>query len=81
MHTITVEIGIKQIETAIRRLNPQDKIRLIETLEKETWPDRFKALLKRIDTKVQKFKLPEKEINQVCEEVRHKHHAYRRPRH
>ena len=77
MSTVTVELDIRQIEAAIKRLKPEEKIRLVENLEKETWPDRFKALLKRIDRKSDKYPISEQEINRVCEEIRHKRHAHR----
>lgn len=77
MSTVTVEVDIRQIEAAIRRLKTQDKIKLVENLEKETWPDRFKALMERIDRKSAKHPISEQEINRVCQTVRHKRYAHR----
>lgn len=77
MSTITLEVDIRQIEAAIQRLKPQEKIKLIEDLERRTWPDRFKALLQRIDRKAAKYPISEKEINRICEKVRHKRYAHR----
>ncbi len=68
---------LKQIEIAIKQLNPREKVKLILNLEKETWPNRFKFLLKRLDRKAPKYPISEKEIDQTCQDVRHKLNAHR----
>lgn len=78
MATVTIEIDIKQIEAAIKSLKTQEKIKLIEDLERQAWPDRFRDLLTRIDSKAAKHPISEQEINHTCEEVRHKRNAHRR---
>ena len=76
MVTFTRELNIKQIESAIKRLKPKQKIRLIERLEKETWAERFESLLARIDRKSARHPISEEEITAACDEVRHnKRHA------
>ena len=73
MFKITMDIDTQQIEQIIDRMPMREKVKLVEHLEKKTWPNRFKALLKRIDAKASQHPISEEEITQACEEVRHKH--------
>ncbi len=76
MSTVTIEVDIKQIERAIKRLKPEEKIKLVENLEKEAWPGRFKDLLERIDRKAAKYPISEQKIDQACEKIRHKPYVH-----
>jgi len=73
MFRITVDIDPQQIEQIIDRMPMREQIKLVEHLEKKTWPNRFKALLQRIDHKASQYPVSEKEIDQACEKIRHKH--------
>ena len=51
---IAVELSAKQAENLLEQLPMRLKIHLVRRWEKETWPDRFRRLIARIDQSVGK---------------------------
>ena len=50
----TVDLTMAQAEQLLEQASPQMKIRLVRRWEQETWPTRFRALLRRIDRRLKK---------------------------
>ena len=69
MNNIMVEVPVS-INTFVKRLTIQGKIKLAEKLTRETRRKRWEKLLSSIDEKVAKNPITQKEINRVVKEVR-----------
>lgn len=50
----TVDLTMTQAEQLLEQVSPQVKIRLVRRWEQETWPVRFRALLRRIDRRLKR---------------------------
>lgn len=74
MFKIPINLSAEQISQAIDHLPNQDKIRLIEKLERATIKARWRKILKNIDARLKRFPLTQKD---VLEEIR----AYRQEKH
>ena len=61
MSKVTLELDSRQIEELVERLTIEDKIRLALKLNLETWPERFKNLIVRIDARLKNRKIPSDE--------------------
>lgn len=81
MSKVTIDLNVGQIREAVGQLTERERLRLIEDLEKDTWQDRFRVLLARIDRRVKKHPAVEKKINHICKEARKERYAQSRNRH
>jgi hypothetical protein len=54
MQKITLELSEKQAEQVLQQLSQPVKIRLVRRFEQETWPQRLRDLLTRIDRRVKR---------------------------
>ena len=78
MIKITTEVDIKDAVEAIRRMPIEDKIKLIRTLERETWYKRIDQILKNIDKRRRTLKISSKEISREIQKARRKFYEGRR---
>lgn len=65
-----VDLGIEVIKYTFEKLPPQDRIRLVQELERETRKQRWNQIISKARQRVQKRPISQKEINRICEEVR-----------
>ena len=70
MPTINVTLKINDISNIIEQLNIQEKSKLVQILEKETWSIRFDQILRRIRGRAEQNPISEDEINREVKEVR-----------
>ena len=63
---------MKQIQTTINQLGMPEKMKIFETLEKETRKERWKNLFNRIEKRYKKNPVSDEEILRICKEVRKK---------
>jgi len=79
MPTITVEIGSKQIKEIITQLTPKEIVDLIREYQRKKWIKKLDILTEELSKHAKVKRITNKEIDQICEEVRRKHHeeAYR----
>ena len=71
MSRVTIELNSHQITEAIEGLSNEEKLRLMESLEKETLRLRWRQILKDIDSRLKRFPISKEE---VAREIR----AYRK---
>jgi isopropylmalate/homocitrate/citramalate synthase len=62
--------NIAEIEKAIKRLSIEEKIVIFEKLGKETRKERWKNLLSRIEKRYKQYPISDREIANICNEVR-----------
>ena len=67
-----VGLNMKQIQTTIKQLGMPEKMKIFETLEKETRKERWKNLFNRIEKRYKKNPVSDEEILRICKEVRKK---------
>ena len=80
MVKIESQINFVQIKRAIRKLPVRDRAKLIEDLlhDRATWREEFRRLLGRIEERVKKFPISQKEINEIVEQAREEYHVKNR---
>ena len=79
MSKVTLELDSRQIEDLVERLTIEDKIHLALKLNLETWHERFKNLISRIDARLKKRKIPSDEkIVQAVKRIRKLRYAQSR---
>ncbi len=71
------KISLRQIEQAVEALPQTEKIRLIRRLERQTWGDRMDRLLARIDARVKRHPISERQVTAMVEQVRQQLHDKR----
>ncbi len=71
-NTVRIEINIKQIESAIKKLSVSEKLKLIRKLERETRRARWNELISKIRQRFAKNPISDAEIRKICEQVRQK---------
>jgi len=69
MNNVMIEVPVS-INTFVKRLTLQDKIKLAEKLARETRRQRWEKLFSSIDKKAAKNPISQKEINQAIKETR-----------
>ena len=80
MQKISVRLSTKQAEQLLEQLSPAVKIRLVRRWERQTWPERFRRLLARIDRRVQQHPRSAREALKSAAQARREFYA-RRARH
>ena len=69
---ITLELNTSQVEKLVEKLSIEDKIKLVRKLEDQTWARRLDEVVFKIRKRFRQASLSEKEIKQICEEMRQK---------
>ena len=72
---VKIELKFDQLKEAIQKLPVEEKARLVEELEHETWRRQFRALLSRIDSRLKKNPISQKKISEIVEQAREEYHA------
>ncbi len=76
----TLELNSEQIKKLVHSLSLKDKVEIVEELSGETWRERWKRLLHRVDKSMKgKRRLKDLEIVRICKEVRAERHAQSHP--
>lgn len=65
-----LDLGIEVIKYTFERLPMQDRIRLVEELERETRKQRWSRVISKVRNRIVKKPIAQREITRVCEEVR-----------
>ena len=65
-----LDLGIEVIKYTFDKLPAQDRIRLVEELERETRKERWDTLITKIRSRFKKNPISQKEITRICEETR-----------
>ncbi len=77
MSKVTLDLDIKEAKNLIEQMPLEDKLKLVRTLEKETWAKRMDQILKNIDERRKKYKISNREISQEIEKARQEFYARR----
>lgn len=72
---VKFEIDFTQLKKVIRNLPTKQRTRLLEELEKDTWQQRFRQLMNRIDSRRKNNPLSQEQINQIVKEAKSEYHA------
>lgn len=72
---VRIEINPIQLKKAITQLSLRERAKLVEALQRQTWAERFRQLLARIDTRLKKTPPSQKEINKIVGEARKEYYA------
>ena len=67
------------VDAIVNQLPMREKIRLVQQLERQTWAKRLDNLFERIDQRRGRNRLSEKEILNICKDVRRQLHVRSRP--
>ena len=71
-----LELDSKQVKKLVHSLPLKDKIEIVEELRNETWRERWKRLLNRVDKSMRgKRRLSDDEVVRICKEVRAERYA------
>lgn len=70
MAKITIDLNTHQIKEAFEKLSAKEKVGLVEEFGKRTRKLRWDPLIQQIRSRVAKHRILQKEIDQICEEVR-----------
>ena len=74
MPTVNINLKVNDISNIIGQLGLQEKIKLIQKLEEETWSKRFNQLLEKIRNRVKNFPISDQEIIHEVEQTRKQHY-------
>ena len=80
MQKVSVELSPKQAEQLLNQLELKIKIHLVRRWEQETWPERFRQLLARIDRRVRRNPRLVRETLKTLEPARRAFYARRHRR-
>ena len=69
------KMSFKKVEELVDQLSIREKIQLSQKLDQETLDSRWDALLKRIDQRLKKYPITQKEINEEIQAYRKEKHA------
>ena len=76
MSKVILELDTKQVENLVKSLSLQDKIKIAQSLNQETWQARFRNLLYRVDKRAKKHELlSDEKIMQIVKRVRKQNYA------
>ncbi len=70
MPTVNINLKVNDISNIIGQLGLQEKIKLIQKLEEETWSRRFSQLLEKIRSRVKDSPISDQEIIYEVEQTR-----------
>lgn len=65
-----LDLGIEVIKYTFDKLPAQDKLRVVEELERETRKQRWDQIISKVRDRAAKKPISQREINRICEEVR-----------
>lgn len=66
MAKVALELNIEQLENVITQLRPEERQRI----EDKLWALEFEQIVSKMRANAKKNKITQKDIDQVCEEVR-----------
>ena len=72
---IKININAQQLKEAIDNLPTQERARLVNELNRKTWEDRFRQLLARIDARLKRNPISQREITKIVEQARNEYYA------
>lgn len=72
---IMLELSPNQVEELVERLSMQEKIKLVNRLERETLRQRWNNILRDIDKRLKRFPISAKEIAKEIESYRREKYA------
>ena len=75
---ITLELNPNEVEELVEKLSIEDKIKLVRKLEKETWASKLDMVVQRIRRNIKQAKISNREIDELCEEVKREYDNKRR---
>ena len=73
--TSAIHLSADQLKAMVKRVNPEEQIKLIRRLDELVWGKRFDALLSRVDERLKKHPISEAEILREVEAVREANYA------
>ena len=78
-----IELGLseQQAEYLLERVSPKVRLHLVRRWERETWPQRLRQLLARVDQRVRQSPHLAREALKAMAPARRAFHAARRRRH
>lgn len=72
---VKFNINFEQVRKAIQKLPIEQRIKLVEELERSTWEIRFRKMFARSDARRKKNPTSQKKINKMIEEAREDFYA------
>ena len=75
---VKAEMSLTKIRKAVKNLPVEQRIKLLEELEKSTWQERMRKTVARIRARAKKDPISDEEIRQIVEDVRQENHEKRR---
>ena len=72
---VTLELNNQQVEDLVEKLPLDEKIKLVQKLEKETLRQRWDEILKDIDKRLKKFPISEEDIDKEIKALRREKYA------
>lgn len=70
MTKVEVDLGIEVIKYTFEKLPPEDRLRVVKELEKETRRQRWDQIISKVRARVRKSPISQKEIDAICEKTR-----------
>ena len=74
---VKAEMNYEQIRKVVNKLPVRQQLRLAQELQKNTWQEQFKQLIKRIRARARKYPVTQEDIDKACEEARKEVYARR----
>ena len=65
-----LDLGIEVIKYTFEKLPPEDKLRVVQDLEKETRRQRWNRVIAKVRARAAKSPILQREINLLCEKTR-----------
>ena len=75
MSKVTPDLAMEVIEYTFDRLNSDDKLLVMDKLQRKTRKQRWTPLINKIRSRVKKSPISPEEIIAACEDVRQKRYA------
>ena len=75
---IMLELNPNVVEELVEKLSIEDKIKLVRKLGNETWARKLDMVVQRIRRSIRKAKISDREIDNLCEEVKREYDHKRR---
>ena len=72
---VKIDINYEQIRKAVKNLSINERAKMVEELERDTWKERFRQLRRRVDARLKKNPLSQKEIDRVVNQAKKEFHA------
>ncbi len=70
-----VKMELRQLKKAIQQLSVREKNLLLQELQRDTLQEQFKQMFSRIDARLKKNPISQKELDKIVEGSREEFHA------